>query len=249
MATESWSTSPATASSGTVMSGTAGRPASASRSWTGRPREISNFSMYGNVIERSGRAYFDTWFDGASYTVRNLRIYNNTGYGIGEGLYTVQRGVTRTHSGTVIDDQPVVQTGCVLKNNIFCGPASLQALQVQSHDVLSGWEIDNNCYFGGSVFNVDWANISFSLWRSTYNNDGASLYRVVLSSPIPRMGTSPSVPAPPAYKTGRSSLTPGRPARQTWGPTDRQPPAYLDPTHRASDCATFQGIASKPGEL
>ncbi len=144
----------------------------------GSAPQISNFSMYGNVIERSGRAYFDTWFDGASYTVRNLRIYNNTGYGIGEGLYTVQRGVTRTHSGTVIDDQPVVQTGCVLKNNIFCGPASLQALQVQSHDVLSGWEIDNNCYFGGSVFNVDWANISFSLWRSTYNNDGASLYGV-----------------------------------------------------------------------
>ncbi len=60
----------------------------------GSAPQISNFSMYGNVIERCGRAYFDTWFDGANYTVRDLRIYNNTGYGIGEGLYNPQRGVS-----------------------------------------------------------------------------------------------------------------------------------------------------------
>jgi hypothetical protein len=168
----------------------------------GTAPQLSNFSMYGNLVERAGRAYFDTWYDSTSYTVRDLRIYNNTGYGIAQGLYTPQRGADRDHSGMVIDDRLVSQSGCLLKNNIFFGPASMAALQVQSHDVLAGWEIDNNCYFGGSVFNVDWANIPSSLWRSTYNKDGASFLNVDPLFVDPANGDFSLRPGSPCLQSG-----------------------------------------------
>ncbi len=94
---------------------------------------------------------------------------------------------------------------------------------MQAHGVLSGWEIDNNCYFGGSVFNVDWANVTLSLWRSTYNKDGASLFNVDPLFTDPRTGTFPCAQAPRAYKAAQSSPTRARPERRTSGLIDRHP--------------------------
>ena len=142
----------------------------------GSAPQISNFSIYGNTIERPDRAYFDTWYDSSSYSINNLRIFNNTGYGIGYCLFDPQRPSDGCHYGMVIDDVLVTQSGNVLKNNIFSSDRMTGAVQAQSHAALGAWDINNNCYFGSSTFNVDWQNITLSQWQSTYQKDRNTLF-------------------------------------------------------------------------
>jgi hypothetical protein len=76
----------------------------------------------------------------------------------------------------VIDDVLVTQSGNVLKNNIFSSDRMTGAVQAQSHAALGAWDINNNCYFGSSTFNVDWQNITLSQWQSTYQKDRNTLF-------------------------------------------------------------------------
>ena len=160
----------------------------ASRSWMGTAPQISNFSMYGNVLERCGRAYFDALVRRSElHRARVLSVYLQQ-HGLrasGEGLCrTREEGMgERSRSGMVIDDQAgpsrerlrCSRDEHLLRPDLTAEPSRCSA----QRESWSRWEIDDNCYFGGSVFNVGLGERDICLCGGPPSDeDGAGLFDV-----------------------------------------------------------------------
>ncbi len=129
----------------------------------GTAPQISNLDIYGNTIENSNKSYFDTWAN-VTAGITNLRIFNNTCYGLGDGLFHAQRG--GVHRGLDLR-QNFSYSNCIFKNNIFYNPrADYNAvLWVDGHGTIEDWDIDYNCYYNTSP-KFDWQ------WTTDYDLAG-----------------------------------------------------------------------------